>query len=130
MRSIRRSAVRADASWDSVISTPRPIIADSLRSPMRRLLLSLCFAALAAAPAAAHPAPFSYVDVRLDGAAIDVTVTVHEFDVAHDLGIQDASRLLDAAELARHSAALIALLRDRLQIWVSGARLDGDWSAA
>ena len=97
---------------------------------MRRLLLSVCFAALAASPAVAHPAPFSYVDVRLDGAAIDVTVTVHEFDVAHDLGIQDASRLLDAVELERHSAAVTALLRDRLQIWISGARLNGDWSAA
>src|SRR5688572_704877 len=97
---------------------------------MPRLILSLCLALVAAAPAIAHPAPFSYVDVRLDGAVIDVTVTVHEFDVAHDLAVPDPARLLDPALLAGHSAALTALLRDRLQIWVGGARLRGDWSAA
>ena len=55
-----------------------------------------------------------------------MTVTVHEFDVAHDLGMPDPARLLDPAGLAGHSAALTALLRDRLQIWVDGARLRGD----
>ena len=97
---------------------------------MPRLLLSLCLALVAVSPAIAHPAPFSYVDVRLDGGVLDVTVTVHEFDVAHDLGIADAARLLDPAGLAGHSAALTALLRDRLQIWVNGQRLNGEWSAA
>ena len=97
---------------------------------MRRLLLFLLLVMGLASPALAHPAPFSYVDVRLDGAAIDVTVTVHEFDAAHDLGIQDAARLLDPARLAEHSPALIALLRDRLQIWVNGVRLDGTWTSA
>jgi hydrogenase/urease accessory protein HupE len=98
--------------------------------PIRRLLVWLCLAAASASPALAHPAPFSYVDVRLDGTALDLTVTVHEFDVAHELAVQDASRLLDPAEVARYSPALIALLKDRLQIWVGGRRLEGNWSAA
>jgi hydrogenase/urease accessory protein HupE len=97
---------------------------------MQRLLLMLCLTLPAAAPVLAHPAPFSYIDVRLDGTAIELTVTVHEFDAAHDLGVEDASRLLDATELARHSDALRTLLRDRLQIWVAGERLSGEWSAA
>jgi hydrogenase/urease accessory protein HupE len=85
----------------------------------------VCLAVAAAATAFAHPAPFSYVDVRLDGASVALTVTVHEFDAAHDLGVEDASRLLNATELARHAQALGELLKDRLQIWVGGQRLPG-----
>src|SRR5688500_12530036 len=103
--SSRRTADRLAGSTNSVAGTARPIIADSA---MPRLLLSLCLALVAAAPAIAHPAPFSYVDVRLDGAVIDVTVTVHEFDVAHDLAVPDPARLLLPALLAGHSAALPA----------------------
>ena len=84
----------------------------------------------AAAPASAHPAPFSYVDVRVDGANIELTVTVHEFDAAHDLGVADASRLLNASELGRYAKPLLELLKDRLQIWVGGQRLTGTWSPA
>jgi len=97
---------------------------------MRRVLLWLCLVLAAASPALAHPAPFSYVDVRLTGASIELTVAVHEFDVAHDLGVEDASRLLNATELARYSPALTQLLKDRLQIWVGGRRLAGAWSPA
>ena len=95
---------------------------------MRRALIFLCLTVAVAAPASAHPAPFSYVDVRLDGANVELTVAVHEFDVAHDLGVADASRLLNASELARHGPALLELLKDRLQVWVAGQRLTGTWS--
>ena len=97
---------------------------------MRRVLTFLCLAVTAAATAFAHPAPFSYVDVRLDGANVELTVTVHEFDAAHDLGVEDASRLLNATELARYAPAVAELLKDRLQIWVGGQRLAGTWSPA
>lgn len=95
----------------------------------RRFLIGLCLALAAASPALAHPAPFSYVDVRANGRDLELTVVLHEFDVAHDLGLQDGSRLLDAAELSRHAGALVTLLQDRLQIWVGGRRLGGEWSA-
>jgi hydrogenase/urease accessory protein HupE len=97
---------------------------------MRRVLIFLWLTVAVAAPASAHPAPFSYVDVRLDGANVELTVAVHEFDVAHDLGVADASRLLNASELARYGPALVELLKDRLQIWVGGQRLTGTWSPA
>ena len=97
---------------------------------MRRVLIFLCLTGALVAPASAHPAPFSYVDVRLDGANVELTVTVHEFDAAHDLGVADASRLLNASELARYGPALVELLKDRLQIWVGGQRLTGTWSPA
>ena len=44
-----------------------------------------------AAPAMAHPVPFSYVDVRIVAGEIELTVVAHIYDVAHELGI-DASR--------------------------------------
>jgi len=96
---------------------------------VRRLLIGLCLAFLYGSPGSAHPAPFSYIDVRVAGRDIGLTIVMHEFDVAHDLGVQDASRLLDAAELPRHAAALRALLQDRLQVWVRGERLRAEWSA-
>ena len=97
---------------------------------MRRVLIFLCLTVALVAPASAHPAPFSYVDVRLDGANVELTVTVHEFDAAHDLGVADASRLLNASELAHYGPPLLELLKDRLQIWVGGQRLTGTWSPA
>jgi len=97
---------------------------------MRRVLIFLCLTVALVAPASAHPAPFSYVDVRLDGANAELTVTVHEFDAAHDLGVADASRLLNASELAHYGPPLLELLKDRLQIWVGGQRLTGTWSPA
>ena len=85
-----------------------------------------------ATPALAHPAPFSYLDVRLDQHGIEVTLVAHVFDVAHDLGITEATdvqRLLDPAGLSARGAAVTALLRSRLHLAADGARLGGDWSA-
>jgi hydrogenase/urease accessory protein HupE len=55
---------------------------------MKRLRCALAAAAwlLAASPASAHPVPFSYLDVRVEQGAIDVTLVAHVFDLAHDLG--------------------------------------------
>ena len=71
---------------------------------MRRLRLIgtvLTLVAIAiAAPAGAHPVPFSYLDIRVQSRALDVTLVVHIFDVAHDLGIDPPEQLLDAERLA------------------------------
>ncbi|MEI9889520.1 MAG: hypothetical protein WDN45_01805 [Caulobacteraceae bacterium] len=47
----------------------------------------------AAAPALAHPAPFSYLDISLHDGVADGTVTMHVLDPAHELGITPAERL-------------------------------------
>jgi hypothetical protein len=60
-------------------------------------LLSLLFAA---APALAHPAPFSYLDVNLHDGVADGTVTMHVLDPAHDLGLSPAERLFAPGVLA------------------------------
>ena len=52
--------------------------------------------------AAAHPAPFSFLDLRLDGGRVAGTLTVHDLDAAHELGLADADALLDPAVARRH----------------------------
>lgn len=82
-----------------------------------------------AAPLVAHPAPFSYLDVRLGGEALDVRLVVHVLDAAHELQVTEAE-LLDASTLAPHRQALIALLEDRLQVSADGQPLSqGAWSS-
>jgi hydrogenase/urease accessory protein HupE len=68
------------------------------------------------APAFAHPVPFSYLDILLSDRSADVTLVAHVFDVAHDLGIDDSSRLLDRAFLSAHAADSIALLGPRFSL--------------
>src|SRR4030095_1222480 len=48
----------------------------------------------AAAPASGHPVPFSYLDLRVEGATIDGTLVAHIFNVGHDLGIEPPERPL------------------------------------
>jgi hydrogenase/urease accessory protein HupE len=83
-----------------------------------------------ATPAAAHPVPFSYVDVRIDPAALDVTIVAHIYDVAHDLGIEPVERLLEPAVLASRAEAITTLLRHRFELLGDGRSLGaGSWSA-
>jgi hydrogenase/urease accessory protein HupE len=105
---------------------------------MRRLdrakvAIFACGAALLAglaAPAVAHPVPFSFVDVRLGPDTVELTLVAHVFDVAHELGVDPPEQLLDTAVLDSRGSELAALLRSRLQIAVDGTRLTGsEWSA-
>ena len=77
----------------------------------------------AAAPAAAHPAPFSYLDVRLRAGALDVSVVIHAWDVAHELRVEPIERVLDPGVLRSSSEAIAALMNGRLQVKVDGAPL-------
>jgi hydrogenase/urease accessory protein HupE len=96
---------------------------------MRAFLISVVLGLVCASPAGAHPSPFSYVDVRLPGAGADLTIVVHIFDVAHDLGLSDEQVLLDAAGLAARRDALVALFAPRIQLWAEGRQVTGPvWS--
>src|SRR4051812_18794939 len=68
------------------------------------------------APAAAHPVPFSYLDLRLEASGTSGVLTVHVFDAAHDLGVDAPERLLDPAVAAARAAALQSLMAQRLSI--------------
>lgn len=95
--------------------------------------ISLCGAALLvglAGPAAAHPAPFSYLDLHIEPGALEIRLVVHAFDAAHELRLDPPERVLDASILGLHGEALVSLLRERLQIAADGRPLrDGVWSA-
>jgi hypothetical protein len=84
---------------------------------------------LAAASAAAHPAPFSYLDLHLDAAGVRGTLVVHDLDAAHDLGVTQAETLLDPAVAATYRDALVALLAPRLRLLFDGADAGIVWGA-
>jgi hydrogenase/urease accessory protein HupE len=83
---------------------------------------------LAASPAAAHPVPFSYLDVHLDGARLDGALVVHVFDLAHDLHVDVPEQLLDPAVARSRVASIEAMLGARLQIIVDEEVLAPAWT--
>jgi hydrogenase/urease accessory protein HupE len=107
---------------------------DSLRarSPQTMKLVTsglILFCALALAqPAAAHPVPFSYLDLRLEGHTLDVSLIVHIFDVAHDLEIAPMERLLEPDIVAESATTMRNLLAPRLELLADGRVLKGEWS--
>jgi hypothetical protein len=83
-----------------------------------------------AAPASAHPVPFSYLDLRLLADGVEAVLVVHVFDAAHDLNVSPPERLLDPAVLSQQSAALVALMSARLQVSANEHVLAAEWSPA
>jgi hydrogenase/urease accessory protein HupE len=82
----------------------------------RRLPAVLLLLIAAARPAAAHPAPFSYLDLVFRGDRIDGTLVVHVIDAAHELGIDPPDRLLDNAVAERERQRLASILAPRLDL--------------
>jgi hypothetical protein len=98
---------------------------DAGRAAVRALLAAaLC---LRAATAEAHPAPFSYLDLRLDASGVTGTLVVHDFDAAHDLEVASPDALLDAATAQNYRDALVRLLTSRLDIAFDGSRVPLVW---
>lgn len=87
-------------------------------------------AALWVQPAAAHPVPFTYLDLRLQPDAIEGTLVAHIFDLGHDLHIDPAERLLDPVIAAQQSAAIARLFAGRLALAANGVLLTPQWSSA
>src|SRR5260370_19488020 len=75
---------------------------------------------LFAVPAIAHPVPFSYVDFQRQPGAIDVSLTIHIYDLAHDLQVTRMERLLDSAFLAERKDAIQAMLGPRFGLATDG----------
>ena len=72
--------------------------------------------ALLVAPslASAHPAPFSYLDLRIANDVIEGTLVVHIIDAAHDLGIDPPEKLLDRSVAYGNLDRLTALIMQRM----------------
>ena len=97
---------------------------------MRRLMtLVVAGWLLSAVTAAAHPAPFSYLDLHLDADGVTGTLVVHDLDAAHDLGVANADSLLDPPTAAWYRDALVALLGPRLGLVLDGGPATITWGA-
>jgi hydrogenase/urease accessory protein HupE len=94
-----------------------------------RVIVAMLCSALAPVVAEAHPAPFSYLDLRLNASGITGTLVVHDLDAAHDLGITEAGTLLDPAVAAKHRDALVALLSPRVTLTLDGRTAAISWGA-
>ena len=74
-----------------------------------RLLTGTTLLLAAAASAAAHPAPFSYLDVRVGPDGLAGSLVLHDLDVARVLGIADP-RALERPDVVHDRAEAIAAL--------------------
>ena len=83
---------------------------------------------LAPTPAAAHPVPFSYLDVHVGAGALEVTLVAHIADLAHDLGVISPEDLLKSDVARQRAGAMTALLTPRFEIAADGQRLTPTWS--
>jgi hydrogenase/urease accessory protein HupE len=88
------------------------------RSTVRALWWVLVAASwlMTGSPADAHPAPFSYLDLRLSDHAVDGSVVMHIIDAAHELGITPVERLLDRDVATASRDRLGAVLAARLRL--------------
>jgi hypothetical protein len=78
-------------------------------------------------PVQAHPVPFSYLDLRLQPGAIEGTLAMHILDVAHDLAVAPAERLLDPAFASSRRDEVAALAAARLRVVIDGRAARFEW---
>jgi len=93
---------------------------------MKRLI-RLCVLLFGVCRAVAHPVPFSFLDIQKTASGLEASLIIHDFDLAHDLGIEPPEKLQDVAFLAERSASIRALLSARLQILGDGMPLNPSW---
>ena len=86
----------------------------------RRLSVLILLAIMSASPAGAHPAPFSYLDVRLSPSAMEGTLVLHDFDVAHELGLATPDALIDSVALQAYVPHIAALVHGRVGMIADG----------
>jgi hypothetical protein len=95
----------------------------------RIALLLTALSGVRAPPAAAHPAPFSYLDLRLDGRRLEGTLVIHDLDAARELGLDAPEAISDPQVAASCRNRLVELLEARLRIWGDGGALSLRWGA-
>jgi len=85
-----------------------------------RLCLLVLVVLAPAGPAAAHPAPFSYLDITIEDQRLRGEVTVHTIDLAHELQLDAPSNLLDSAVLTQQYSAIKQVLTPRIRLAGAG----------
>ena len=94
-----------------------------------RGVLILFGIALISATLEAHPAPFSYLDLHLRAREAEGSLVLHVIDVAHDLGLENASDLLERSIAERERARIIAVVAPRLSFRSGETTLTPLWGA-
>ncbi|HUE89651.1 MAG TPA: HupE/UreJ family protein [Vicinamibacterales bacterium] len=95
---------------------------------MKWAAVTACVWLVAAASASAHPAPFSYLDLRLTEAGVDGSIVLHDLDVAHDVGVDPPERFADPAFAAQYRDQLSRLMDSRIALFVDGRRTSLTWT--
>ena len=93
-----------------------------------RLAVLLLLACAAPVVSEAHPAPFSYLDIRIVETGIEGALVVHDFDVAHDLGIDPPERLQTPGVPEQYRDQLTRLMDSRLHILLDGSPIALTWT--
>jgi hydrogenase/urease accessory protein HupE len=78
--------------------------------------------------AAAHPVPFTYLDLRFGSDGIDGSLVVHITDAAHELKIEPDQKLIDPGPTRQEGQALVDLMDARLTLRVDGRTVEPQWS--
>lgn len=92
---------------------------------LRVALLIATFVGLAA-PVFAHPAPYSYLNLRLHQGRLEASLVVHVIDLAHELNITPAETLLESSLTNSRKEDIQNLLRPRLLLIADGQPIDFD----
>ena len=95
---------------------------------MKRALFLVALSITLATPAAAHPVPFSFLDLQLTARGMEVSLVIHDFDLAHELNVSEANHFLNPVFLAEHAESLRKLLSARLQITADGSTAEPEWA--
>jgi hydrogenase/urease accessory protein HupE len=90
----------------------------------RRFALLFLIAGCLVPNVKAHPVPFSYLDLHLDGLRIEGTVVAHIVDLAHDLDVGTPESLLDPAIAQSRTDAIADLIRSRLFLIADGKAVE------
>lgn len=93
--------------------------------PLLVLFSLLCLSELAVA----HPAPFSYLDLYLEDSGTRGALVIHDFDAAHELGIDKPEELRNEALVRERQAELIRIVESRLRLRGDGRPMAPRWSA-
>jgi hydrogenase/urease accessory protein HupE len=95
----------------------------------RRLIVACLTAWIATSmPLRAHPAPFSYLDLRIGPETIEASLVLHVYDIAQELKIEPVDRLMEPEFARSQTRAIAALIASRLTLTANGRTLAGDWS--
>lgn len=90
----------------------------------RRAALLIVILGWLAAPVCAHPAPFSYLDLRINQGEIEVVLTAHTLDFAHDLNVETVDKLLSPLFIESKKTEILNLLRPCFALSADGRPME------